>query len=90
MNESRGEDWGMETNKNQEKATAMSRKDRRVQSRNAAEGAKRRNKETLLRSLKIPAYHLNSVLQGAEGVKFKKEVKKKKKERKKSKRFQGF
>lgn len=31
------------------KATATSRKDRRVQSRNAAEGVKRRNKETLLR-----------------------------------------
>ena len=45
MNESRGEDWGTETNKNQEKATAMSRKERRVQSRNAAEEAKRRGRE---------------------------------------------
>ena len=31
------------------KATAISRKERRVQSRNAAKGVKRRNKETLLR-----------------------------------------
>lgn len=40
-------------------AIAMSRKDRRVQSRNAAEGVKRRNKERDITEVKskIPGYH---------------------------------